>query len=36
MLYQNGRIQREIDDETLKKLLQQIQPKSKDIKITRK
>lgn len=36
MLYQSGRIQREIDDDTLKKLLQQVQPKSRDIKITRK
>ncbi|MDG6225483.1 MAG: DNA-binding protein [Candidatus Thermoplasmatota archaeon] len=36
MLYQSGRIQREIDDDTLKKLLQQVQPRSKEIKITRK
>ena len=35
MLYQSGRIQREIDDDTLKKLLQQVQPRPKDIKITR-
>ena len=26
MLYQSGRIQKEIDDETLKRLLQQLQP----------
>jgi len=36
MLYQSGRIDREIDDETLKRLLQQVQPRSKDIRITRK
>jgi programmed cell death protein 5 len=36
MLYQSGRVQREIDDETLKKLLQQVAPRQKDIKITRK
>jgi DNA-binding TFAR19-related protein (PDSD5 family) len=36
MLYQSGRVQREIDDETLKKLLQQVAPRAKDIKITRK
>src|SRR5512136_1559296 len=29
MLYQSGRVQREIDDETLKKLLHQIAPRAK-------
>jgi len=36
MLYQNGRLPGEIDDETLKKLLAKLQPKSKDYKIVRK
>ena len=36
MLYQSGRLPGEIDDETLKKLLAKLQPKSKDYKIIRK
>lgn len=36
MLYQSGRLPGEIDDDTLKKLLAKLQPKSKDYKIIRK
>ena len=36
MLYRSGRLQGEVDDPTLKKILAQIQPKKKDIKIVRK
>lgn len=35
-LYRSGRIPNKIDDETLKKLLLQIQPKKREINITRK
>lgn len=36
MLYQNGRLPGEVDDNTLKRILQQVQPESKEIKIVRK
>ena len=36
MLYRSGRLPGEVDDQTLKKILQQVQPESKDIKIVRK
>ena len=36
MLAQSGRIQQQIDDETLKQLLQRIVPKKREIKIERR
>ncbi|MFO8052241.1 MAG: DNA-binding protein [Thermoplasmatota archaeon] len=36
MLHRSGRLPSKIDDETLKKLLQQLQPKKREINITRK
>ena len=36
MLYQSGRLPGPVDDETLKKLLSQIQPQKRDINIVRK
>jgi programmed cell death protein 5 len=36
MLYRSGRIPDKIDDSTLKKLLSQLQPKKREINITRK
>jgi programmed cell death protein 5 len=36
LLYQSGRIPGTVDDETLKRLLNQVQPKKKEINIVRK
>ncbi|MGA1819507.1 MAG: DNA-binding protein [Thermoplasmatota archaeon] len=36
MLYQSGRLPGPVDDETLKKLLSQVQPQKRDINIVRK
>jgi programmed cell death protein 5 len=36
MLYRSGRLPGQVDDATLKKLLSQVQPKKREITITRK
>ncbi len=36
MLHRSGRLPGQVDDETLKKLLAQVQPKKREISITRK
>lgn len=36
MMYQSGRLPGQVDDATLKKLLAQVQPKKREISITRK